>query len=75
MTERTKKNRDDDDRNDETRTGPGQGDTQERSTRPGSTGNTQGNRMDDDDDDRDLGTTRGDDDTMRRSTSNPQKKK
>jgi hypothetical protein len=74
MTERTKKNNDDQDRNDERRTGPGQGDSQERSTRSGSPGNAQGNRMDDDDDDRDMGN-RSDDDTARRSTSNPQKKK
>ena len=76
MTERTKKNNDDLDRNDERRTGPGQGDSQERSTRSGSTGNTQGNRMnDEDDDDRDTGSNRGIDDTTRRPTSNPQKKK
>lgn len=75
MTERTKKNNDNQDRDDERRTGPGQGDTHERSTRSGSPGNTQGNRLDDDDDDRDMGTNRGDDDTMRRSTANPQKKK
>ena len=75
MTERTKKNKDDQDQVEERRTGPGQGDTQERSTRSGSSGNVHDNRLDDDDDDRDTGTNRGDDDTMRRSTTNPQKKK
>jgi hypothetical protein len=68
MSERTKRNNDDMERDDERRTGPGQGDTQERSTR---TGNTRDRSDFDDDDDRDTGN-RGDDTTTRRSTQNPQ---